>query len=71
MRVEPVRMRVESSRKRVESTRSMVRLQLHAVCWFDTHASDSFVNTSQNHTYEWSNNTQSAKISRRVQKLHA
>jgi hypothetical protein len=27
---------------RVKSTRSTVRLQCHAVCWFDTHAGDFF-----------------------------
>jgi hypothetical protein len=41
MLVEPERRHVESSRWRVKSTHSMVRLQWHAVCGFDTHAGES------------------------------
>jgi hypothetical protein len=44
VRDEPACMHVESSRMRVKSTRSMVRLQCRAVCWFNTHAGDSFSN---------------------------
>jgi hypothetical protein len=44
MRFEPAHMHVESSHMRVKLTCSMVRLQCRAVCWFETHAGDSFSN---------------------------